>query len=128
MTGYNKLPLLPGNENVPPPADMVYATRMGLYKAKCDPATLDIIARARRMRTNHPLLSSVYILSNGDDDWVESVRMWLLSDGWERVTVTQDVMSEWDDREVAEAVDTEIARRSGVFVGNGVSCAKSMFR
>jgi hypothetical protein len=121
MVGYNQLPLLPGNENVPPPADMVYATRIGLYKAKCDPATLDIIARARRLRANHPLLNSVYILSNGDDQYVEATRMWLLSDGWERVTVTGDVMTQWEDQEVAEAVDTEIARRSGVFVGNGVS-------
>lgn len=118
--GFNKLPNLPGNENVPPPPDTVPATRQGLYMAKCEPPILDIIARARRMRINHPLLNTIYILSNGDYGYVQEARKWLESDGWDRVLISADVVNSWDDREVGEAVDTEIARRAGVFVGNGV--------
>lgn len=121
FVGFNKLPKLPGNENVPPPNGMVSAARQGLYLAKCDPPILDIIARARRLRDNHPTLSSIYILSNGDYGFVAEARKWLESDGWDRVLTSADVAYKWEDREIVEAVDTEIARRSGVFVGNGVS-------
>ena len=122
FVSFNKLSRLPGNENVPPPSDMVEATRMGLYRAKCLPEVLDIIARARRMRKNHPLLRVLYILSDGEDDWAEEVRMWLQSEGWDRVWIgKRDVYPGWKDRELGVAVDMEIARRAGVFVGNGVS-------
>ncbi|RXK35614.1 hypothetical protein M231_07144 [Tremella mesenterica] len=122
FVSFNKLPRLPGNENVPPPSSMVEATRMGLYRAKCLPEVLDIIGRARRMRKNHPLLRVVYILSDGEDEWAEEVRMWLASEGWDKVWIGKlDVYPSRKEREVGVAVDMEIARRAGVFVGNGVS-------
>lgn len=101
---------------------MVEATRLGLYRAKCNPQILDIIARVRRMRKNHPLLKQVYILTDADDAFTEEMRMWLSSEGWDKVWVgKRDLYPEWDDRELGVAVDMEIARRAGVFVGNGVS-------
>jgi len=103
---------------------MVEATRMGLYRAKCLPSTLDIIARARRMRKNHPLLRVVYILTDADESWTDEIRMWLSSEGWDKVWVgSTDVYPDWEDQEVGVAVDMEVARRAGVFVGNGVSDA-----
>ncbi|ORY29109.1 hypothetical protein BCR39DRAFT_565191 [Naematelia encephala] len=126
FVSFNKLPLLPGNENVPPSSDMVEAARMGLYRAKCLPQTLEIIARARRMRKNHPLLRSIYILTDADNSWAEEIRMWLQSEGWDNVFVGQrDIYPDWQDREVGVAVDMEIARRAGVFVGNGFSTTSS---
>ncbi|WWC64268.1 uncharacterized protein I303_106878 [Kwoniella dejecticola CBS 10117] len=126
FVSFNKLPKLPGNENVPPPESMVEATRMGLYKAKCLPETLDIIARARRMRKNHPLLKSVYILTDADDSWIREIRMWLQSEGWDNVWIGRhDIYPDWQDKEVGVAVDMEIARRAGVFVGNGFSTTSS---
>jgi hypothetical protein len=124
FVGFNKLPKLPGNENVPPPSEMPAAARQGFYVAKCEPPILEIIARARRLRANHPALNSIYILSNGDYGYVAEARKWLESDGWDRVLTSADVAYKWEDREIVEAVDTEIARRSGVFVGNGVSHEK----
>lgn len=124
FAGFNKLPLLPGNENVPPPADMVEASRLGLYTAKCLPEITAVIARARRMRKNHPLLRSIYIATDGPEEWVEELRSWLISDAWDRVVVGQtDVYPGWDERELGVGVDMEVARRAGVFVGNGVSQA-----
>ncbi|WWC73331.1 uncharacterized protein I206_107298 [Kwoniella pini CBS 10737] len=126
FVSFNKLPRLPGNENVPPPNEMVEATRMGLYKAKCLPETLDIIARARRMRKNHPLLRSVYILTDIDDEWIKEIKMWLQSEGWDNVWIGRhDIYPNWQDKEIGVAVDMEIARRSGVFVGNGFSTTSS---
>ena len=121
FVAFNKLPLLPGNENVPPPPEMVEATRLGLYRAKCNPQILGIIERVRRMRKNHPLLKQVYILTDADDAFTEEMRMWLSSEGWDKVWVgKRDLYPDWDDRELGVAVDMEIARRAGVFVGNGV--------
>ncbi|WVR09242.1 hypothetical protein IAU60_006306 [Kwoniella sp. DSM 27419] len=126
FVSFNKLPALPGNENVPPPPDMVEATRMGLYRAKCLPQTLEIIARARRMRKNHPLLKSVYILTDAEDAWVQEIRMWLQSEGWDNVWIgKEDVYPDWQDKEVGVAVDMEVGRRAGVFVGNGFSTTSS---
>lgn len=98
--------------------------RMGLYRAKCDPETLEIITRARRMRANHPLLDTIYILSNADYNFIEETKRWLASDGWHVILTSGDVASQWEDQEIGEAVDTEIARRAGVFVGNGVSLSR----
>lgn len=100
---------------------MPEAARLGLYRAKCDPEVLEIIARARRMRANHPLLDTIYILSNADYNFIEETKKWLASDGWHMIISSNDVTQNWEDQEVGEAVDTEIARRAGVFVGNGVS-------
>lgn len=122
FVAFNKLPKLPGNENVPPAPGMVEATRLGLYRAKCYPPILEVIARTRRMRKNHPLLKSVYLLTDGDDAYIAEMRMWLSSEGWDRVWVgSKDVYVDKEDREVGVAVDMEVARRAGVFVGNGVS-------
>ena len=100
---------------------------MGLYRAKCSPDTLEIIARARRMRKNHPFLRTVYILSDDESNWAHEVRMWLLSEGWEKVWIgAKDIWNQWQDREIGVGVDMEVARRSGVFVGNGVSGLSNM--
>ncbi|ORX38974.1 hypothetical protein BD324DRAFT_649072 [Kockovaella imperatae] len=126
FVGWTKIPEFPGNENVPPPADMAEAARLGLYKAKCSPDTLDIIARARRMRKNHPFLHTVYILTDGVTPWGEEVKMWLLSEGWENVWLSpKDIWPDWQDGEIGVGVDMEVARRSGVFVGNGFSTTGS---
>ncbi len=118
--GFNKLPALPGNENVPPPPEMQRAARAGLYAAKCVPATTAVIARARRMRKNHPILRAIYLVTDSEA-WADELTRWLLSDGWEAVYVASDVHGAWKDQEVRPMVDTEVARRAGVFVGNGVS-------
>ena len=74
------------------------------------------------MRKNHPLLRMVYILTDSEPKWAEEVRMWLLSEGWDRVFIgKQDVYDKWEDHEVGVGADMEVARRAGVFVGNGVS-------
>jgi len=81
------------------------------------------------MRKNHPLLRVVYILTDSEPKWAEEVRMWLLSEGWDRVFIgKEDVYGRWEDHEVGLGVDMEVARRAGVFVGNGVSLAEAKGR
>lgn len=107
---------------------MAKPSRYGLYEAKCSPDIPTIIARARRMRKNHPLLRTIYLSTDADPAWRDELRRWLASEGWEQVIVgATDVWSGWADRELGEAVDLEIARRSGVFVGNGVSVQNGVY-
>ena len=81
------------------------------------------------MRKNHPLLRMVYILTDSEPKWAEEVRMWLLSEGWDRVFIgKQDVYDKWEDHEVGVGADMEVARRAGVFVGNGVSVSSLAMR
>ena len=121
FVGFNQLPKLPGNENIPPPPSTVEATRLGLYRAKCFPQILDIITRARRMKKNHPLLKVVYIITDEETPWADEVGMWLRTEGWDAVWMgKEDVYGDWEAREVGIGVDMEVARRAGVFVGNGV--------
>lgn len=120
--GFNTLPKHPGNEDIPPSPGMARPARRGLYKAKCQPEIIEIIARARRMRKNHPLLKSTYVITDAPTKWVNELRKWLLSEGWENVWIgSRDVWAGRTDREVGQMVELEMARRSGVYVGNGVS-------
>lgn len=115
------MPNHPGNENIPPPPEMVEASRLGVYVAKCRPDYTAIVQRARRLRKNHPLLRTIYLVPNpaGESSWVEDVRRWLLSDAWNEVYAgAGDFGIDGIER---AGVDTEVARRAGVFVGNGVS-------
>ena len=139
--GYNKLtPPLPGNEGVPPSESMAEPSVRGLYEKKCRPPVLDVISRARRLRKHHPLLKSVYVVTDPETPkreppvqgstakgakepeahrWSDEVRMWLESEGWEHVWIGRDDV--WKGDRAGEGVDLEVARRAGVFVGNGVS-------
>lgn len=62
------------------------------------------------------------MLTDADDAWCEEMRKWLISEGWDQVFVgKKDIYNNWADREIGVGVDMEVARRAGVFVGNGVS-------
>jgi hypothetical protein len=77
------------------------------------------------MRKNHPLLKSAYIITDGPTKWVDEVRKWLLSEGWEHVWIGyRDISGGREYREVGEMVNLEVARRAGVYVGNGVGGTK----
>ena len=143
--GFNKLePPLPGNEGVPPPETMSTPSVEGLYNKKCRPPVLDVISRARRLRKNHPLLKSVYVVTDSQRPkqepplpgstssegrepevhrWSDEVRMWLESEGWEHVWIGRDDV--WTADKAGEGVDLEVSRRAAVYVGNGVSLSYS---
>lgn len=92
-----------------------------MYVVKCRPDYTAIVQRARRLRKNHPLLRTIYLVPNpaGESSWVEDVRRWLLSDAWDEVYAgAGDFGIDGIER---AGVNMEIARRAGVFVGNGVS-------
>lgn len=81
------------------------------------------------MRKNHPLLKSAYIVTDAPKKWVDELKKWLLSEGWEKVWLgKKDLWGGSAEREMGQMIELEMARRAGVYVGNGVSliqCARA---
>ncbi|KAJ7617353.1 hypothetical protein FB45DRAFT_933987 [Roridomyces roridus] len=66
-------------------------------------------------------LDVVYVLTNGEKEWVEALGEALRADGWARVLSSVDLVLDKEQMDVAMAVDMELARKAEVFVGNGWS-------
>lgn len=86
------------------------------------------------------ILRKVYIMSNGDRQWLSNVADALKADtarskiglgrredgewefefAWEDVGTSRDLDLGWEEKPVAQALDMYIAQRAEVFVGNGV--------
>ncbi|KAJ7462470.1 hypothetical protein FB451DRAFT_1043725 [Mycena latifolia] len=62
----------------------------------------------------------MYILTTENSPWLDEVKGALQLDGW-TVSMGRDLKLDTEQRDVSMAVDMEIARRSAVFVGNGMS-------
>lgn len=91
------------------------------YLRVCWPTNEQIVERAKLMRTLHPGLNRVYILTNGKPDYLAKLKSDLKRDGWAKVSTSQDMTLDWQETWVAQSIDMAIAQRSEVFVGNGVS-------
>ena len=104
----------------PRPFDNDTEAKEAYYLAHCLPTTAQLVARLHDIRTQHPGLRRVYVLSNE--------RAWLLSelkdalekDGWSDLVSTVDMQLDAEQYYVSMAVDMAIAERAEVFVGNGV--------
>lgn len=91
------------------------------YHRVCWPTNEQIVERARLMRTLHPGLNRVYILTNGTPGYLEKLKSDLKADGWAKISTSQDMGLNWQEKWVAQSIDMSIAQRAEVFVGNGVS-------
>lgn len=63
----------------------------------------------------------MYLLTNEKGEWPDQLLVALKMDGWPTIRTSRDLLMETvEQKEVAMAIDMEIARRAAVFVGNGV--------
>lgn len=82
-------------------------------------------------------LKKVYIMTNGDAAWLAEVKRALVDDlsqrgtqarggewefewVWEEVSTSRDLRLGWEEKPVAQALDSYVASRAELFVGNGV--------
>lgn len=109
-----------------------------------EPSTDDDPDLAERTRlTPNDLLRKVFIQTNGKAEWLKEVKQALLADvgrskvpvdasrapeegwafewHWEDVITSRDLEIGWEEKPVAQALDSYISQRAEVFVGNGVS-------
>jgi len=65
-------------------------------------------------------LDTVFLMTNAGHAWQEQMKRRLRDSGWSTVVTTQDLVLDAQQTEVSMAIDTELARRAAVFIGNGV--------
>lgn len=126
-TSWALLPQLPDSFKAPEGSGGGEATpeAIAAYHQVCWPSNKQIVERARQMRKLHPGLDRVYVLTNGDPDYLAGLKSELHADGWKKVSTSQDMRLNWQETWVSQSVDMAIAQRAEVFVGNGFSTLSS---
>ena len=65
-------------------------------------------------------LRSIFILTNGSENWIGALKELLNEDGWAWVQTSKDLRLSEDGQAVNQGVDMAIANWAEVFIGNGV--------
>ncbi|KAG8703235.1 hypothetical protein FRC12_006604 [Ceratobasidium sp. 428] len=122
-TSWALLPQLPDAFTVPEGAGQGHAKPNAIaeYHRVCWPSNKQIVERARAMRQQHKRLDRVYILTNGNEEYLRRLKHDLKADHWAKVSTSQDMRLNWQETWVSQSVDMAIAQRAEVFVGNGFS-------
>ena len=96
------------------------------YRQRCFPSVDEIAKKVAEVRATPSGrdLRKVYIMTNGDKAFINELKVALWDVGeWEAVSSSRDLVLDWEQKFVAQAVDQLVAQRAQVLVGNGVSTA-----
>ena len=125
---FNGLPQL--EQFTPPPGGPAEGTAteegMALYLQRCYPSMARIVDAAEEARRaeaarGRPRLERVFVMTNGAAEWVGELKAALAATGhWMHVASSRDLVLNWEQKYVAQAVDMLIRQRAQVFIGNGV--------
>ena len=99
------------------------------FRAHCYPTLEQIVQRVRELRRTHAArgLRKLYIMTNADEGFVRELREALWRDqDWQMISSSRDLVLNWEQRHVAQAVDMLVGQRAQVFVGNGVRARPSL--
>jgi hypothetical protein len=121
---FNTLSDLPDPFLPPRPDD---AERGAIYARRCFPSIAEIVNRVKEVRELEVgrELKRVYVMTNGDQEWVGELKAALVRiGGWDEdvnaITIGTDMVLTQEQYWVAQAVDMDVAGRAAVFIGNGV--------
>ncbi|KAI0340141.1 hypothetical protein BDW22DRAFT_1334794 [Trametopsis cervina] len=103
--------------------------RMDVYRRRCKPTIEQIVEKVEQVRGSDAgkELKSVYVMTNGDKEWLEELKraLWARYPGWERIATSRDMKLTLEEKYVAQAADMYIGERAQVFIGNGFSSLTS---
>ncbi|KAH9890666.1 hypothetical protein C8Q73DRAFT_747504 [Cubamyces lactineus] len=123
---YNALPGLPDRFTPPPGGSWGENTpeNVQIYMEHCFPSVEQIVRRVEEVVQGEAAqgLEHVYVMTNGAVEWVEELKRALRGMGrWTNVASSRDLVLNWEQKYVAQAVDMLIGQRAQVFIGNGWS-------
>ncbi|KAI0640205.1 hypothetical protein C8Q77DRAFT_1046744 [Trametes polyzona] len=94
----------------------------------CFPTVPEIVKRVREIRETDAGrgLRKLYIMTNADRPFLAELRTALWRDqDWQMITTSRDLVLNWEQKYVAQAVDMLVGQRAQVFIGNGFSTLTS---
>ncbi|KAI5118047.1 hypothetical protein M0805_005895 [Coniferiporia weirii] len=131
--GWNQIPGVADRFVIPPGGGWGENTpeNIAIYMDHCWPDIERIAARVQESRYQweargtdegaHPI-RRLYILTNGDREWVAKLKSRIMEDGnWDQIYTSRDMQLSLEQKYIAQAVDMAIAQRAAVFIGNGFS-------
>lgn len=124
--GFNEFPELPDKFPCPRGKNVSAEDKWAMYQPRCFPSIAQIITRVKEVqRTPEGTdLRNIYIMTNGDQDWVTELISSLRSmGGWDRIATGRELTLNREQQYVAQALDMMIGQHAQMFIGNGVSDA-----
>ena len=100
--------------------DPTTLTGKQLLYLHCWPRMDSIRDKLAAVRRAHPELETVYLMTNGEDQWVSGLIELLLEDGWRSVRSSKELVLSNVAQAVSQGVDMAVGNWAEVFVGNGV--------
>ncbi|KAI8982856.1 hypothetical protein BD414DRAFT_418873 [Trametes punicea] len=98
------------------------------YRPHCYPTIQEIVNRIRYIRASPTAtgIRKLHIMSNGDRAWLHELKEALRRDApWDSISTSRDLVLNWEQKYVSQAVDMLIGQRAQVFIGNGFSTLTS---
>ncbi|OJA20557.1 hypothetical protein AZE42_09786 [Rhizopogon vesiculosus] len=141
FNGFNQFAALPDKWKVP--TDITWGNtteaNLNMYLKACFPSieqivekVQNVLADQRRIHGSSNELKRVYIMTNGDVEWLGQLKEALMQvKKWDAIVTSRDLKLSWEAKPVAQSVDMLIGQRARVFIGNGFSSLTSnivMFR
>ncbi|KAG2346858.1 hypothetical protein BDR05DRAFT_877897 [Suillus weaverae] len=133
--GFNKFSALPDKFRVPTDGGWGETTEANtnMYFKACFPTieqivekVQDVLADQRRLYGSAKELKSVYVMTNGNVEWLQQLKEALMQvKKWDAVVTSRDLKLGWEAKPVAQAVDMLIGQRAQVLIGNGFSSLTS---
>ncbi|KDR82446.1 hypothetical protein GALMADRAFT_237772 [Galerina marginata CBS 339.88] len=130
---WNLLDFLPDKFTPPPGGGWGTNTpeNEALYMKHCLPSDEEILQKIRDSRTEYlkaveeqgrkETLDVLFLLTNDKSGWLDEVKKIMMADGWKVVATSHDLVLDREGKDVAMALDMELARKASVFIGNGWS-------
>ncbi|KAJ7235236.1 hypothetical protein C8J57DRAFT_1089076 [Mycena rebaudengoi] len=108
-------------------------SRRDAAHAHCWPLPARIVERTRIVRADAASgalfpaqkLTTVYISTNGEREWISALVQLLRADGWERISTSLDMELAKDEYAVSQVVDVSILVSAETFIGVGFSSMSS---
>ncbi|KAG8905825.1 hypothetical protein FRB99_008190 [Tulasnella sp. 403] len=116
-------------DKFPTPSDIPPEEKENTYLKHCLPAVSQIVERVRTVKRQWEAkstddkprrLNKLYFLTNAEKSFRTELRTRLLAEGWDSVSMSQDMLINKAEKEVDMAADMMVAQLAEVFVGNGV--------
>ncbi len=105
------------------------AAQRAYYRRRCFPSIPEIVAKVLAVRATEAGqgVRRLHIMTNGKAPYIANLKraLWEAAE-WDAISSSRDLVLNWEQKFVAQAVDVLVAQRAQVLIGNGVSVLFSL--